>query len=388
MHVVPSYDKHVHFKVDQLHFAVGGVHVEISGIFGKIESWIINTFFKDLSKVVEDAVNAVLQKEVAGGLGDVLNISQDQLPLTEDDQEYFVKFDFPEFLHINYSLTHAPEFKVDHIYMPLNGTIYSNKTETSPHHFASDVKLPEFDANNTDGIQLFLSNYVFETALYALYKDNILKANISTSMLPKGFPFKLDTSSLNFLFPHLKKHFGKNQPCYFTCDVNDPDFDIEIIPSGASQMLPLDCQLFAFDTKKNDYSLAVEITTDFNFTSLIHLNSTSHKVFFNLTESKISNTKIAKTNIGDFAIEFFEVKVNFALTTSKAAFNEFLAKRGIPIPDVPNTIFDNSTVALKKDYVEITFNPTFTDYTPSAEYQQEDQEVDMTPDGNNNLFLE
>mmetsp|Transcript_23305 Transcript_23305/g.20190 ORF Transcript_23305/g.20190 Transcript_23305/m.20190 type:complete len:257 (+) Transcript_23305:991-1761(+) len=175
----------------------------------------------------------------------------------------------------------------------------------------------------------------------------------------------MDTDSLNTIFPGIKKAFGEHQPCYIECGINKDSYpNITILENGIGFFLPSICSVYANNATSNQYNLAISFKTDITLAGFSYVNSTANRFYFNMTNSSLANTEIVQTNIGNIDNVFLQFKVNLALMASRLIINQFFAKNGFPLPNLPLSQFPFGLVHLRNHYLEISFNPSFMTYDP------------------------
>jgi len=238
----------------------------------------------------------------------------------------------------------------------LDGTVYSKNQTNVTIPFSNNISIPEIDKNDHNGLQVFLSEYVVQSALLASQLDGQLQVNITNDTLPQGSPVQLNTDSLNLIFSGLTKKYGNNQPCYLSCWADPSSYPkVSFTEGGAGISLTSICSLYAM-TITNEWSLAVTFKTTLQSQGTISVNTTSNKVFVSFTNLAVSSTSIITTNIGSQSSSLLQLELNLALAALQAVFNNLLAKDGFSIPQLPYYQFTNLTMAFHKGYLEATVN--------------------------------
>jgi len=114
-------------------------------------------------------------------------------------------------LDLDWSLPAAPKITTSLLQFGIKGLLYpKNESEVEPP--VSPPEMPLHDDQSPSKFQFFLSNYVVDSIFYSFLRVHEIHFWTKSTAVPKTFPIQLDTTSLNFFFPGLKKHYGIDLP--------------------------------------------------------------------------------------------------------------------------------------------------------------------------------
>jgi len=114
-------------------------------------------------------------------------------------------------LDLDWSLPAAPKITASLLQFGIKGLLYpKNESEVEPP--VSPPEMPLHDDQSPSKFQFFLSNYVVDSMFYSFLRVHEIHFWTKSTAVPKTFPIQLDTTSLNFFFPGLKKHYGIDLP--------------------------------------------------------------------------------------------------------------------------------------------------------------------------------
>lgn len=354
--VTPVIGRYVHFNISNATVHIGQVHFDVNGSFSQLESQLVSSAVQEIVNVLNQQLKKVLEKQ----LPEALNDQPSNTPAPAEVQQGSGK-EINTTLGFNYTFVNPPAIRPGYLFAGLNGTIYVRNNSNAKIPYTNNVVMPEVDTASANGVQFFLSQYVLQTGLYALQVEGKLQLNVTSDDLPANSPIQMDTTSLNFVFPGLSKKYGSNQPCYLFCWADNSSYPkASFYEGGAGVTITSLCSLFAQSASTKQWSLAITFKTNFAVQGGIVVNTTSNKLFFNITNLAVSSTSIVTSNIGYQSGSLLQLELNIVLTGFKSVFNAMLSKDGIPIPQIPHSELSNATLAFHNGYAEGTVNVEFT----------------------------
>ena len=96
------------------------------------------------------------------------------------------------------------------------GLIVSEKHPDAEPSIPAPVVLPQFDPSDME-IQLAVTEYTFNSGLYAAHKEGEIKYFIPSEAIPTNPYFALNTTDLDAILPGIEKKFGEKKKCDLTC---------------------------------------------------------------------------------------------------------------------------------------------------------------------------
>ena len=83
--------------------------------------------------------------------------------------------------------------------------------------------MPLFDKTIPSKLQTYVSNYLADTFMYTLLKEEGLQGWLNASMINPNSSFQLNTTSLNKYLPGIKIFYGPNKPVDFEVKIDSID---------------------------------------------------------------------------------------------------------------------------------------------------------------------
>ncbi|XP_061486133.1 bactericidal permeability-increasing protein-like [Rhineura floridana] len=191
---------------DSCRSAIGDFSMKFSGG----SSWLYNLAASVLKKMLKSEVNKHLCSELKKEIDKVA-----QLLKTMD-----ASAQLDAIAGIDYSLVNKPVIDVDRCNVDLKGQFF---VLGEPHR-KPFLPAPFLLPNQSDSmILLGISESVANSAAFVYYTAGALRMNYKDSMVPRSFPFRLNTKNVGLFLPELKKRF--------------PDMPMEIHLSARKQPL-------------------------------------------------------------------------------------------------------------------------------------------------------
>jgi hypothetical protein len=265
-----------------------------------------------------------------------------------------VYFEFHEFnkpFADDISLT-SP-FKVVGGFMVLNANgAISNpiipETHNSP--FPLPNNLPDGD-QTAKGVQVFLSEYFFNTALFTLFKSNYLKYDVTAKDIPDSIPFKLNTNFLDTLFPGIIDKYGKDEPARLHVSA----FTQPLVSLKSQVNTKLTAQ---FSIQINgSYEECIVFTSDIDTSTTVAV-SEGPKLTAEIKSLNLSNSAVQKSLIPNIDISKLESFVNITAKFIIPMVNaQYLKNINITVPDIKGIKIHKMVASFKDGYCEISINP-------------------------------
>ena len=171
---------------------------KLSSALGKVIS-----IFKSLIKErIRNEINSLINKQINHGI---------QIGLKKIPMEIVV--DKKRGLVIDYSLVSTPFIQNDYIlFNSYARFINKNIKETQNiDNYFLPFKVPSYDLLGKTS-QVYISEYVINTALFTFFKSRDLEIVITPEMLPQNLPIKLNTSWLGIIFKDISDVYGEDIP--------------------------------------------------------------------------------------------------------------------------------------------------------------------------------
>ena len=186
--------------------------------FGKL----VNLFKKSIKKVVTKEITKLLNKELKKLLKKGLSL----IPtvITVDKNKGYI---------IDYSLISPPIIENNFILFNSYARFINKNIEETQKidNYPRPFSIPSYDLKGKSS-QVYLSDYVINTALFTYFKTRDLELVVKPSMLPKNLPLiKLNTNWLNIIFNDLSTTYGMDKSVNIKLIVISEKYDVWIFIS-------------------------------------------------------------------------------------------------------------------------------------------------------------
>ncbi|KAF7645153.1 hypothetical protein LDENG_00209060 [Lucifuga dentata] len=322
-------DGHLSVTSNKCRARVGDLMIQLHGA-----SW----FLKHFVDFFKNHIKGELQSKICPCVEKFIVNLEDHLKATN------VSFEVCKALGVDLPLTSPPLINASALNLGLKGEFYSIKTHEDPPFEAPPFSLPEQpDYMMSVGV----SAYTLNSASFAFYSAGLLQVLINDSMIPPGFPFRLNTSSFGHFIPQLPKLF--------------PDLLMEL------QVYARDIPMFYFlpGAVKLNFLAAVKafaIQPNSTWTPLFKLNADSEfsgKVW--ISDGKVKGSvamdnftlTLAASEIGTFKTDHLEDLAKMGLKMALSQLNQKLAK-GFDLPRMKHGELVNTVLNVEKGFMAIS----------------------------------
>eukprot|EP01102_Stenamoeba_stenopodia_P008721 TRINITY_DN2539_c0_g1_i1.p1 TRINITY_DN2539_c0_g1~~TRINITY_DN2539_c0_g1_i1.p1 ORF type:complete len:520 (-),score=77.36 TRINITY_DN2539_c0_g1_i1:87-1553(-) len=170
---------------------IGDLDIDLHGG----QSWLYQIFVDAFSSQITSAVQGAL----SGAIGDAISSSGNKalmtLPMSEPIEPG---------VEINYELIGNPSFSANtYVNLPGLGEFYDTNNPTEAPYTPGNITM----VPSSSMLQMFVDNYVFNTAGYVFFEEGQLKTNLVPSDVPSDFPIQLNTSDFCLLVSNLCKMY-------------------------------------------------------------------------------------------------------------------------------------------------------------------------------------
>ena len=339
-------DEHVNLNMNSfsvqirnlnLHFPSGiadAVIKAITSLFrGPIQDLLSNKISDAMKGVVQDSINKIM--DAIPGFGPI--------PGTP--------------IGVSYSPSRAPHITGNYFSVGLNGTFYdATKGFNVPPVPLPDV-LPEFDAPTGGSAQVFISQYMANTALYTLWSSGLLKVRVTNSMIPAEAPIRLDIQWLQVFIPSITEYYDPS---------SDIILDVTVTKAPNATITANDIEAFLEAHVVVSAALGDNITEIFTLEGVLdgHANVSvaNWQLEPFLSSGEFSNINILHSNVGYFDPDSFQSGLNLVTKAALPAINNMGI--AIQLPSVPHCDLTTLSVGILPGYLEITANPSFSAVRP------------------------
>lgn len=330
------------------HPVVAGNNAQISfGSFqinfsGSIIAWLLNLLHGLISKLVSNAIESQLPGIVNGVITNNLN------PLLAD-----IALELPLALpapfnisEVRYGMTSSPAYTSSYAGAGLQGDIVPIANPVTPPINTSAI--PPFDAAAASSyVQVLLSSYTFETAIYTYYEAGLLVFEIPSSQVPGGLN---NTANYGPIAPFMNSKYP-NDPVGIQLGVSAmPQFDIQ--PNNISIIVPVD---FTFNITANTSSqiqaFVMNADARLSMDLAIGLNSLHQTALLPDLTYLGATLSLVSTNVGHVDIGLLQDLVNIVFTDIAMPLANKLLANGIPLPSSASLNLTNTQLLVEAGFV-------------------------------------
>ena len=302
----------------------------------------ISLFKTTLKNYISKEINKVIDKEINHGLQ--IGLSKIPMEITVDKKRGLV---------IDYSLISTPFIQNNFIlFNSYARFINKNIKETqNKDNYFLPFKVPSYDLLGKAS-QIYVSEYVINTALFTFFKSKDLEILIKPEMLPQNLPIKLNSSWLGIIFKDISDVFG-----------NDIPVNIKLIVCENPQMI-LKEKMISFILPTNIEVLvegfegiAVKFRTTFFVDAELKVFEDC-KISGNIINLNIQKTKViwSYTEDENFAANI-EKHFNLLKAIALPFVNFFVLKNmHFDIPVIRGIKFTDLTISHLENFVIVNYN--------------------------------
>lgn len=316
---------------------IGGVHIQFHGGASFFFEPFVSTFQGKISEMIHVRICPAIQQAISK-----LEMNLQKMPVSIPVNQY---------IYLSILFTSSPAVTDRSIELDIKGEFYSKSFPSEPPFSAS-----AFDIKYAENYMLSLaaSEFFVNSAAYAYLSSEVLQINITDNMIPKSFPFHLNTSQFGVFIPQLRTLYPNMEMQVLLYASKTPLFSFS---SGV-----IDFQLPAaakFSVVKPDGTLVplfrLDVDSSFSGSALI-----DNKHLTGVFKMKNLTLTVGSSEIGDFKTAMLEQMLVIAVNRFVLPkLNDYL-KTGFLLPTLHNFSLINSKLLIKNGFVVI-----FTDVEDS-----------------------
>jgi hypothetical protein len=162
----------------------------------------------DFVDTLNQQLAAGIQNELSSRLNDLTGQAKGSVPLPQ----------LP--FSISTMMVAPPDFNNDHgDYMTayFDGTSYLTETGYAIPPIPQSVELPSINPDDTRDVQMFISDYVWNSLLYAMWDNSQLDLVLTDQKLPFNSTLRLTTDTMDAVFPGLLSVYGPGKSLSIHC---------------------------------------------------------------------------------------------------------------------------------------------------------------------------
>eukprot|EP01112_Ceratiomyxa_fruticulosa_P013992 TRINITY_DN3976_c0_g1_i1.p1 TRINITY_DN3976_c0_g1~~TRINITY_DN3976_c0_g1_i1.p1 ORF type:complete len:507 (-),score=91.17 TRINITY_DN3976_c0_g1_i1:131-1651(-) len=328
---------------------IGSLELLLYGKAAWIYNLFVDLFANEIKSAMQTALDMAIQQSMNSGVNEVLS----SLPKRQN-------FGGSDYVQVDYALVSAPQFI---------GNEFATLEHKGEFYFVANPREAPFvppilpdSIPTTEMVQMYVSDYVMNTAGYSYWKSGNLRITITDGDIPNDSPMRLNTTYFQDMVDPLYDHF--------------PDMMVELEITVAQTPVMLFHQNGAELTattfinvnviEPNDtVTLAFTLNTQVfcvGIASLVLPTPTSSPVIKGQLEYLNSTLSLKYSNIGYFDVSVLQSFVNYILEEMVLPdTNDYLNQGGFPLPVLPGVYFINPELLWAERYLIIS---TDVEYLP------------------------
>lgn len=123
---------------------------------------------------------------------------------------------------MDYNPIRAPKINPEYLVTYLNGTFYDKASQSTLNQTHRFVDYPEFNESSEKNLQIFISEYVMNSAAYATWKSRYMNVTFDSSRFPENAGFKLNVGILKQFVSEVSNLYDDHIELLMNIAVNEP----------------------------------------------------------------------------------------------------------------------------------------------------------------------
>ena len=328
----------------------------------------VNLFRKSIKKTVTKEITKLLNKELKKLLKKGLSLIPTVISV--DKKKGYI---------IDYSLISPPIIENNFILFNSYARFINKNIEETQKidNYTRPFSIPSYDLKGKSS-QVYLSDYVINTALFTFFKTRDLELVVKPSMLPKNLPLiKLNTNWLNIIFKDLSTTYGMDKSVDIRLIVNENP-QLSLKEDMISFNLPSNVEVMVEGVKDP----AVKFKTHFVVDVVLNVLE-NNRISGNIKSLNIRETKIISSYTKD---EDFGTKVENQFNMMKGLalpfINMYVLKNiNFKLPVIKGIKFTDLTVSHHNNFLIINYN---FQYNEKENIPEEKKDEDKKEDKDKN----
>jgi hypothetical protein len=261
-------------------------------------------------------------------------------------------------LSVNLGFTACPLITADYMSFPFDGTVFDSSKLYSQPPLPEPSTMPTIDPDvASNSVQLFLSDYFFESAIYA-YETSGYLAYTLTPEVAADSNVKLDTTTLSGFVPSILTVYEADQPAQITC-IASADDGLPAVEMANGQInigLPSTCaiQILGFDNSTTDAIVTLSLIS-----VSMDVNVTNSSLTAQLTTVDVTQTTIKNSTLTGAKPAQVTSLLDTILGESLSAINSHLLDTGAIINVGPHAKIASVNSSIHTGYFEVTGTPLY-----------------------------
>lgn len=235
--------------------------------------------------------------------------------------------------------------------MSIDGSISDKNTLNENYPFPQPSIIPPIIGNDKL-LQVFLTDYVFNTFSYSLFSIGKLS---SLRINPQSDKFDFNVIAFSLFWPNLLDKYKWDQHIEFECGCLS--FPTVFLNQENIQINgDIGCSLLV-KMNNGEYETPFKVDLKISIGSLMIVEKGLIKI--QIKNSTINEFTTIFSEIGELNLQKLQDALNFALHVAGPIANNYLNDKGIAIPTMFDIDFGDAVVIIKDNFVELDMTPIF-----------------------------
>jgi len=240
----------------------------------------------------------------------------------------------------------------------INGTFFLNNALDTISPVVPSTLIPNYYSINSARVQL--TEYFFDSLMWALFQSNSLYAYIKSQDVPSNFPYVFTTTGLSKIAPGLVTTFGSNVPVNLECSVYKvPNVDIQ---GTVSMSASTGCN-FLVQISPTNVVNAFTLLSTFQSKLQATLTEVNDQIYvigsLDRTSTLFQDFSVINSKVGTVNIAKISAAFNWYTYYLVNMANNVLEDQGLLVPLPKGVQYKSPSFYSYPGAVEIGFEPIF-----------------------------
>jgi len=260
-------------------------------------------------------------------------------------------------LALSTKMTNAPFIESDYMAMFFDGTVFTPSQGEKVLPIPGPVQLPQVHPSDDRSAQMFVSDYVFNSALYETWTHNGIEFVMTDDMLPAQSSLRLTTDSMNTIFPGLVDKYGTGKKMAVDCmDLGGSPPTMQSTNGQLVGTVSGFCDLYVIETPRWKRALTVAGT----MVSAGAISIVNGQPLYTIETINFSNVDVPETTLPPLD----NSAVQTGLNNGVASWLPY--SKPVPLVLLPQDQIVNPGVRHHDGYTEVLYDIAFPDFSATG----------------------
>ncbi|CAG9324727.1 unnamed protein product [Blepharisma stoltei] len=340
---------HLGITINELELKIGNFDVEVyDSKNAKIVNWLTHNINAKIKSILEKEIS----KNIKHTVEYVINIQLSQFPTLIEVPH--TPFSF------SVALPYGPYINSGFMKIDILGIFVAKNEPNLFPQIPLPVDLLRNQENELD-VQLFISDYTINSALYSMYSIDMFDLTITQKDLPSWI--KLTTSFLDEILPGIESAYGPKLPCEVNCAAKKtPLLNTHEYSQGNILGLVSGSALIQCSVEVVDHGKAIEIESTLN--SKISVILADGVLKGEIMELRVENMNVTESKLSsEIDTDGLSENLNNLIEISIPEINDSVFGKGFKLSYLEAFNIVESKMTVKTGYFHIQLEPKYPDLT-------------------------